>query len=476
MRRTVTVLVVVASAAFPHAARAQGGAAGVVTRTARTEVVLTIYGDDRALVKDTREADVPSGDGTLRFEDVARGIDARTVAVRSLTAPDRLTVVEQSFAFDLRSPEQLLERWVGREVELVETADRLRDRVTPAVLLSAGGGNVYRIGDRIAVGHPGRIVLPDPPADLYVRPTLRWRLANEGPARHRLEVSYLTTGLSWTADYVLVVGDDDTAGDLTCWATITNQSGARWDDAGIRLLAGEVERARRPAKATARTMDLAAQEAAAPRFGEERLLDYHLYTLDRRTTILADETKQLRLLGARGVQLAKAYRVVGQPAWWRSRAGDLERDVPVGVYLEFRNDAASRLGMPLPAGTMRLYKEDASGARQLVGEDTIPHRARDERIVLRAGSAFDVVASRTQTDWRTVSQEPFRVEVGFAVRLRNRRKAPVTVSIREPVGGEWKVVESSHPPVRVDAGTLGFEAPVPAGGEVTVRYRAQVGY
>jgi len=396
--------------------------------------------------------------------------------VRSVTAPEKLAVVEQSFAFDLISPERLLQRWIGREVELVETGDRLRERVTPAVLLSTNGGNVYRIGDRIAVGHPGRVVLPNVPEDLAARPALRWRLANSGPARHKVEVSYLTGGLSWSADYVAVLRPDDTAADLTCWVTLTNQSGARFDDASLKLVAGQINRAAPTAKVLARAMDMAAQEAAPARFTDESLFEYHLYSLDRRTTLGEEETKQMQLLAATGVKLAKSYRIVGQPMWWRSRMGDLERNVPVGVFVELRNDAASHLGVPLPAGTVRLYKQDQSGTQQLIGEDALEHTPPDERVVLRAGSAFDIVASRTQTDYRTLSTEPYQVEVGFALRIRNSRKDKATITIREPIGGEWKVVESTHPPLKVDAGTLGFDVPVAAGEEVTVRYRAQVAF
>jgi hypothetical protein len=452
-------------------------APATVTRVARTEVGLTVYNHDLGLVRDVREFDVASGESTVRFEDVAARLDAATVTVRSLTAPQRFSVVEQTYAFDLVSPEKLLQRWLGRDVELVETGDRLRERVTSAVLLSTTGGNVYRIGDRIAVGHPGRVVLPNAPDELSTRPTLRWRLANSGPARHKVEVSYLTGGLSWSADYVALLGADDGAADVTCWVTLTNQSGARFDDASVKLVAGQVNRATPPAKALGRAMDMAlAQEAAAPGFGSERLFEYHLYTLDHRTTLAEEETKQMQLLAAAGVKLTKSFRVVGEPVWWRSRVGELERNVPVGVFLEFTNDAASHLGVPLPAGRVRLYKQDEGGARQLIGEDTLAHTPRDERVVLKAGNAFDVVASRTQTDFRTVSTEPFQVEAGFALAIRNRRKEPVTVTVREPIGGEWKVIESTHPAKKIDAATLGFEVPVPAGAEVTVRYRAQVAF
>jgi hypothetical protein len=452
-------------------------APATVARGARTDVAVTVYNDDLALVRDTREFDVASGESVVRFEDVAARIDPATVMVRSVTAPDRLAVIEQTYAFDLLSPERLLQRWVGREIELVESGDRLRERVTPAVLLSTTGGNVYRIGDRIAVGHPGRIVLPNLPEDLSARPALRWRLANSGPARHKVEVSYLTGGLSWAADYVAVLRPDDTAADLSCWVTLTNKSGGRFDDASLKLVAGRINRGAPAAKALGRAMDMAmAQEAAAPRFTNERLFEYHLYTLERRTTLDEEETKQMQLLAASGVKVTKSFRIVGEPMWWRSRVGELERNVPVGVFLEFVNDAASHLGVPLPAGTVRLYKQDEGGAKQLIGEDTLAHTPRDERVVLKAGNAFDVVASRTQTDYRTVSTEPFQVEVAFAVTIRNRRKEPATVTIREPIGGEWKVMESTHPPQKIDAATLGFEVPVSAGAEVTVRYRAQVAF
>jgi len=477
MHRLLAAIVLFPFLSLSAASGADQAPAATVSRDKRTDLAVTVYNEDLGLVRDTREFDVPSGESVVRFEDVAARIDAGSVSVRSVTAPKGLSVVEQTYSFDLMSPEKLLERFVGKDVELVES-DRLRERVTPAVLLSTAGGNVYRIGDRIALGHPGRVVLPNLPADLSARPTLRWRLANSGAARQKVEVSYLTGGLSWTADYVAQLRADDSAADISCWVSLTNHSGARFDDASLRLVAGRVNRAVPSPKVFGRAMDMAvAQEAAAPaRFASERLFEYHLYTLDRRTTLGEEETKQLQLLAANGVKLSKSFRIVGEPMWWRSRVGELERNVPVGVFLEFTNDGASQLGVPLPGGTVRLYKQDQSGAQQLVGEDELAHTPRDEKVVLKAGNAFDVVASRTQTDYRTVSTEPFQVEVGFAVTIRNRRKERATVTIREPIGGEWKVIESTHPPQKIDAATLGFEVPVPASAEVTVRYRAQVAF
>jgi hypothetical protein len=448
--------------------------APVVTREARTEIAVTVYQQDLALVRDTREIPLPDGESAVRFEDVAARIDPRTVVVRSISQPDALEVVEQRYAFDLASPEKLLEKWVGREVELVETGERLRLKTTKATLLSVQGGPVYRVGERIAVGHPGRIVLPAPADGLHLRPTLLWRVSNGGPARHRVAVSYLTGGLSWAADYVAVLNEEETRTGLSGWVTVTNESGAAYDDATLKLVAGQVHRVRQPEARPLEVMGMAASRAGAPRFAEEALSEYHLYTLDRRATLAEGAPTQMRLFAADGVPLAKRFVVVGQPAWYRSRLGDLARDVPVAVYFEIDNTAANHLGMPLPAGTVRLYRRDRAGAEQLIGEDAIRHTAKGERMVLRAGDAFDVVASRVQTDQRAIDLAPYDAEAAFSVTVRNRRREPVTVSLREPVGGEWQVVESSHPPVRIDAGTLGFEAPVPAGGEAVVSYRVRV--
>jgi hypothetical protein len=215
---------------------------------------------------------------------------------------------------------------------------------------------------------------------------------------------------------------------------------------------------------------------AAPQFVREELLEYHLYTLDRPATLAENESKQLRLLAANGVAVTKRFLLVGQLAWYRSQLGDLGRNLPVGVYFELKNTADNHLGVPLPAGIVRVYKQDRSGAQQFVGEDRIPHTPKDERVTLRIGEAFDVVATRVQTDFRAVDVKPYDLEVGFTITLRNHKKDAVTVTLREPLGGEWKVVESTHPAVKVDAGTLGFEVPVPASGEAVVHYRVRVGF
>jgi len=452
------------------------GAAAVVSLGDRKDVALTVYNVDLGLVREIREFPLASGETVVRYEGVASRIDPRTVSVKSLTDPDRFDVVEQNYVFDLISPEKLMEKYVGQEVELVETDQNLRTQTTPATLLSVNGGPVYRIGDRISVGHPGRVVLPRLPDALYARPTLLWRLSNRGAARQKVEVSYLTNGISWAADYVAVVNADDTKTDLTGWVTITNQSGARYDDATLKLVAGQVNRAPQPAAMEAASDMMATRAKTVQAFAEESFFEYHLYTLDRRATVAENETKQMQLLSAASVPLKKTYLVVGQTWWYRQRQGDLGHDLPVGVYLEFENRQTGGLGKPLPAGTIRVYKQDGSGAQQFIGEDQIKHTPKDEKVSLKIGDAFDVVATRTQTDYRAINLKPYDAEVAFEVTIRNHKDAPVTVSLREPGGGDWKGVESTHKATKIDAGTIGFEVPVPANGEAVVRYRAQLAF
>lgn len=451
----------------------------VVGRDARTQTALTVYsaGLDLAVVRDTRQLTLDGGEGVLRFDDVATRIDPRTVSLRSTTSPEQLRVLEQSYLFDLASPQQLLQRWIGHGVELVERDTRLRSKTTPATLLSVDGGNVYRVEDRIVVSNTSEVRLPPLGTDVYVRPTLRWRLANEGPPAQTLEVSYATGGLSWTADYVATLNTEQTAADVTAWVTLENQSGARYDDATLTLIAGDVHRATAPEQAMFRGAHAmaAAPKMADASISEAPLSQYHRYALERPTTIVENETKQVPLFVARGVGVKRRYVVDGQAHWFRSEARDVGRDLPVQVIMDVANTDANHLGRPLPAGIVRLYAPDPNGAPQLVGEDRIPHTPSGETAKLEAGAAFDLRATRTQTDFKQLDTEPYQFESAFEVALRNRSQENVTIAVREPVNGEWTVVESSVPSEKLDARTLGFQVPVPANGETVLRYRIKVG-
>jgi hypothetical protein len=443
------------------------------TAESRKSVAVTVYNVNLALVRETRTLDVPAaGTATLRFMDVPSAINPRTVHLASLTAPGGLSVLEQNYEYDLISPEKLMEKYVGREVEIVEQAEDLSTRVVQATLLSTNGGPVYKVGDRIVLGQTGKVTLPDLPRDLVSRPTLVWTIDAAKPGRHDVEASYLTDGMNWSADYVAIVDADDKKADLQGWVTIDNHSGAAFRDATLKLVAGDVRRVMPPEVAFKTMRQEVARAGAADQFAEESFFEYHLYTLDRPTTIKDNQTKQISLLEGAGIPVVKKLLLVGEPSWYRGQYGTLTTNQKVAVTLELRNAKESGLGMPLPKGTVRVYKKDRSGAQQFVGEDAIDHTPKDETVKLRVGDAFDVVADRTQTDYKTVS--PRESQAAFEIKIRNHKEENVVVTVREPVGGDWRILSSSHPPKKLDAGTIEFEVPVAAGKEATLTYRVSV--
>ena len=468
---------VVATAWVAIAAAAPAAAQSLPDSTAadRTGVSVTVYNVNLALVRETRSLSLDrAGTGTLRFMDVPARINPRTVHLKSLGTGPELTVREQNYEFDLISPEKLLEKYVGREVEIVEQADDLTTRSSKATLLSTNGGPVYRIGDRIVIGQTGKVTLPDLPKDLVARPTLVWTLDAPKTGKQEVEASYLTDGMNWSADYVAVVDADDKLADLTGWVTVDNRSGAGFENANLKLVAGDVRRVTPPGVEMDQMMrtEVMAMAKAPPQFQEESFFEYHLYTLDRPTTIKDNQTKQLSLFQAEGIPVTKKLLLTGQPWYYRNQSGTLSQDRKVAVVLELRNDTASGLGMPLPKGTVRVYKKDRSGAEQFVGEDNIDHTPKDEAVRLNVGDAFDVVADHTQTEFKATGRR--ESESAYLVSLRNRKDEDVVVTVREPVGGDWSLLQSSIPGKKIDAGTLEFEVKVPKNSEVKLTYRVRV--
>ncbi|HUC43768.1 MAG TPA: DUF4139 domain-containing protein [Candidatus Sulfotelmatobacter sp.] len=442
------------------------------TAADRTSVAVTVYNQNLALVRETRTLELDrAGTGTLRFMDVPSQINPRTVHVQPL-AQGGPAVLEQNYEYDLISPDKLMEKYVGRDVEIVEQAQDLTTRTVQAKLLSTNGGPVYRIGDRIVLGQAGRVTLPDVPADLVARPTLVWTLDAGKSGRAPAEVSYLTDGMNWSADYVAVVDADDRRAGLSGWVTVDNHSGASFADATLKLVAGDVRRVTPQALMQYEAKAAMGRAAAAPQFQEESFFEYHLYTLDRPTTVKDNQTKQLSLFSAPSVPVTKKLLLTGDTGYFRNNFGTGSQNQKVAVVLEIKNEQAGGLGMPLPKGTVRVYKKDKSGAEQFVGEDSIDHTPKDEMVRLHVGDAFDVVAERSQTDYKAVS--PRQVETAWTISLRNRKDEDVAVTVREPVGGDWTLLSSSLPGKKVDQQTLEFEVPVPKGKEVKLSYRLGV--
>jgi hypothetical protein len=465
----------------PVAAARPDGDGGVVSATLNDQVDLgvTVYNSNIALVRDVRQVALPAGTLDLRFLDIAASVNPTTVHFRSLTEPGRLGILEQNYQYDLLSPQRLLMKYIGRDVKLVRTrqeAGTTRQEEVTARLLAYNDAPVWKIGDEIVTGLSAeQLRFPEIPENLHSRPTLVWKLDNSGARQHRIETSYLAGKMSWSADYVLTVARDDAHADLDGWVTVVNTSGTSYRNAKLQLVAGELNRVGAVGgMADALAMNKAVREAAAPAaFAREVFSEYHLYSLNRRTTLQENETKQIALLNGTGTPVRKLFVVNGQQFYYRNRQnpGSPLKD-SVQVFYAFRNDEASGLGMPMPAGIVRVYQADSKGGLQFAGEDRIDHTPKDETVTLKIGTAFDVVCERKQTDFEKIADGVY--EMAFEIRLRNHKATPVTVQVNEPIAGDWRMLATNYPATKTDAWAAQFSVPVAADGESVLRYRVRV--
>lgn len=442
----------------------------------QTDVEVTVYNSNLGLIKDTRKITLAAGQGELRFMDVAAHIMPVTVHAKSLNDPNNFTVLEQNYEYDLMNENKLLDKYVGKKIKLMNW-NQYQDRkeIVDATLLSNNQGQIYKIGDEIYLNYSGVKILPEIPEDLIAKPTLMWLYDNKSRNPHTLEVSYLTNNINWKADYVVVLDKADTSTDLSGWVTIDNQSGTTYKDASLKLVAGEVHRVE-DQYGDRRKMAFEAgmsMSKTAPQFEEKSFFEYHIYDLQRQTTIKNNQTKQISLLEASDVKTQKEFLVYGIQSYYTMRYMEQNPKQPVNVYVKFKNAKDNSLGMPLPEGIMRLYKEDTDKKLQFIGEDRIKHTPKDEEVRLKIGEAFDVVAERIQTDYKAITTRLHESE--WEVTLRNHKEEDITVGIVEPLYGNWTVVSNSHPFKKEDAFTIRFDVPVPKDQEVKVRYRLRVG-
>ncbi len=445
------------------------------------EVAVTIYNEDLALVREQRQVSLDAGENLLALREVSAVMRPETALLRKLSPAGNFFLIEQNFDFDLLTPQKLLEKYVGRTVRVVRTHPQTgAETLESATVLAANNGVVLAMGDRIETGVPGRLVYPDVPANLRDRPTLVVQLHTETGGEHLLELSYLTGGLAWQADYVAELNAADDRLDLSGWVTLSNRSGTGYRNARLQLVAGDVHRVR-PQMRMARDMlaEKAMPMAAAPQMQEEGLFEYHLYSLDRPTTIRENQSKQVALLSASEVPVHKEFRLQGSDYYYRSSYGDLGQKLKVGVFIEFANREESGLGLPLPKGTVRVYKRDSGGNAQFVGEDRLDHTPKNERVRLKLGEAFDLSADKKQTDFRKLGgsgRYNYVFESAYQIDLRNAKQEAVTIKVVEPMPGDWEVVEESLPHQKATAGTAIWEVEVPAEGEAVLTYRVRVRY
>lgn len=452
----------------------------IIPQQAQTGMAVTIYNENLALIKDSRTFNLKHGLTALSFRDVSAQMKPETALLRSVLPNTALKVLEQNFDFDLLTPEQLLEKHVGQQVTVIKTNPITGvETEVLATVLSAQNGTVLQIGDRIETGAVGRIVYHHLPSGLKDRPTLTTQIQYQGQEQAQLELSYLTGGLQWKADYVAEFNSKEDALDLSGWVTLTNRSGSAYPNATVQLVAGDVNRVQpemHPKVMMMRAEAMAVADAASPT--EQGLLEYHLYTLPHTTTIAENQTKQVALLSAQQIPAQKTLLLTGADYYYQGQYHVIEKKQKVQVYVQFENREAAKLGLPLPKGIMRVYKKDKEGTAQFVGEDQIDHTAKNDTIRLKLGNAFDVTADRLQTDFKNLSkpnQAPL-YESAYEITLHNAKSEAVTVSVQEPISGDWKILNSNHPYKKAQAHLATWEITIPPEADATLKYRAQVKY
>jgi len=478
----VTALLAAAAVLYPHRRvsaqekeSARAAADQSTSLSDQADLNVTVYNSNIALVRDVRNLALPTGTFRLKFMDIAATVNPATVHFRSLTDAEKLGVLEQNYEYDLLEPAKLLHKYVGREVTLVrsyqDNGTTKREEIK-ATLLSDNNGQVWKIGNDIVTGgYAESYRFPDIPANLYDRPTLVMSLENSGPRKQQIEASYLANNLSWNSDYVLTVSRDDKSADLDGWVTLVNNSGTAFHNARLQLVAGDLNRL--PGVVAGAPMAqkaMLARDMAANQFEQENFSEYHLYTLGRRTSVEDKETKQISLLEGSGVPIEKLFVVNGQNYYYRQAfgPGQAQKD-PVMVYYKFKNDEKSGLGMPLPAGNIRVYQKDSKGGLLFAGEDRIGHTPKDESISVHIGNAFDVVETRKQTDYKKIDTHTYEME--YEITLRNHKDIPITVQVNEPIGGDWEILDSSYKATKTAAFAAQFQVPVTANGTSVLKYR-----
>ncbi len=445
------------------------------------------------IVKDIRALDIPNGVGEVKLSDVAQFIDPTTVSFTDLASPLGTQVLEQAFRFDLASADKILERYIDKTIAVETLKDgqmvaKLEGRVLAVnqgtVVLQASDGTLRYVGTR----DPG-LRLPALPDGLLTKPTLVWKLAGAGAGSHLCRTSYQTAGITWRADYNLVLNADSTKADLGAWVTMLNMSGASYRNATLKLVAGDVQKIQpraypMPTMAPPRGAPMAAA-AAAPGFVEKSFFEYHLYTLPYPTDVLDASTQQIALFPtAHDATVEKVLVYYGLPEarhWGAFGEPRTDRDIrssantKLDVYVKFRNEKSNQLGMPLPKGKIRVFqKDDADGGLEFVGEDLIDHTAKDEKVLVKVGQSFDVVGDRTQTDFQIDTGRKTMVDA-YQIVVRNHKDVAQKVLVRENLfrWTNWEIAVSTDPFAKIDARTIEFEVTVPPNGEKVVGYRVR---
>lgn len=468
------------AAALVASTAAAGAAAGAETASDGQRLDVTVYANGLALVRDSRPATLAAGINRFAFDGVSRRMIADSAVI---SGGEALTLTGVDYDFDLLTPDALLRRALGQEVGVVRTNPTTGEETTErASVLGVDGGVVLRYRDRIETGVPGRLVFDAVPDGLHPRPALVASVHVEAASESRIELSYLTTGLSWRADYVAVIDDggNDPGGrmELSARAIVENTAGAEFANATVGLIAGDVRRISAPTQPMMRgamrdgAVAMAA-DAPMPPPPPEALGHFYLYALPAPVTLADRQTRQFALIDTRGLPVERSY-VSERPLEVFGRVPAEARPSHPAVTLSFVNPSADADGLPLPAGVARIYARDGTGALRLLGEDAIADTPAGGRVTLDAGAAFDVTVTRTQSDFKRADLPEGVFESAWTIKATNAKSQPVSLRLVETIPGDWEIISESaaHEKSRADQAVWTLE--VPPRGEASVDYRVRV--
>jgi len=438
----------------------------VIIENVPKEVEVTIYNSNLAVVKEYRNKFLTKGLNHVFYEGVASSIDPTSVKLKALNG--NIEVLEQNYKYDLISFQKILEKYLGKNVTGYQIYGNNKEVVEGTLLSFSGKQVILRDKDgKINIVSLDNFILPELPEGLIVKPTLEWLINAAETKNYTLELSYLTSGMTWRADYVAVVNKDDTELDLNGWVTITNNAGTTFRNASLKLVAGEVHRVTEGIRYPApRKMYAMEKEAIGqPQFREEKFFEYHLYTLKRKTTLKNREQKQISLFDAHNIRAEKEY--VYDPSWsWYSWYRDQNK---VKVMLNFKNSEENNLGIPLPKGIVRVFKRDSEGKLQFIGEDRIDHTPKDETIRIFLGYAFDIRAEKKQKDVEYNKPKGYDTYT-WEITIRNHKDEDIMVTVIERVWGDWEIVEENYPHEKESNTKIKWRIPVKANSNATLTY------
>jgi hypothetical protein len=421
-------------------------------------VAITVYNDDLGVVRDVRKFSIKDGTSEVRMVDVPSRIDPTTVKITDLDHPKDLDVLEQNYEYDLVNQDKLLQKYIDKSITLVSNSGK---RIVGTVLAVEGGQLMLMTDSGIVsiAGLTGYTLSMSSIANgLYTKPTLIWQLKSDRTLTNEpLEVLYQTGGMTWHAEYIAALTDDEKSLDLTGWVSIENTSGASFPDAKLKLVAGALHRAPPERSVIYQKGMMADMAAGSPQFQEHGMFEYHVYDLGRQTTINNDEVKQISLLTANSVGSEKHYTYEGGK--------------DVAVTISFQNSEVNHLGIPLPMGVIRVMKRDNDGTLEFIGEDRIEHTPRDEKLTLHVGNAFDLVGDRQVTSSRTLGEH--ESEETVEITLKNHKDEDVTIDAVENLGTDWEIIQKSMDYEKKNASSIVLHVPVKARSEQKVTYTVQ---